>query len=200
MSSAVSSMPEALQPYFDKAMQAYAQGWYEYAIDLLSFVVGKAPEATDARRYLRLAIQRHHASSPPSWLARIAARIIIWPLQLWALGLAFQGRHRQAVALYERLLGLDPRARALLFGLAGSLHRSALEDAAVATYEELLTLHPNYVPALRQLAKLSMKRGQDAQARQCLERILTLTPNDLDAQQTLRNLDALGTIKKGFSV
>ena len=44
-----------------------------------------------------------------------------------------------------------------------------------------------------------MKRGDDPQARQCFERILHLHPGDLEAQQSLRNLDALGTIKKGFS-
>ncbi|MBI3323227.1 MAG: tetratricopeptide repeat protein, partial [Candidatus Omnitrophica bacterium] len=73
------------------------------------------------------------------------------------------------------------------------------DDAALAAYEELLGIDPNHVQALRKLARLSMKRGSDDQARQCFERIITLAPNDLEAQQGLRNLDALGTIKKGFT-
>ena len=56
-----------------------------------------------------------------------------------------------------------------------------------------------HLGALRKLARLAMKRGNDAQTRQCFERILQLHPGDLQAQQSLRNLDALGTIKKGFT-
>ena len=41
--------------------------------------------------------------------------------------------------------------------------------------------------------------GAELEAVECFERILHLHPADLEAQQSLRNLDALGTIKKGFS-
>ena len=50
MPSAV--VPTNLQPYFEKGIQAYTQGSYEYAMDLLSVVVKQAPDATEARRYL----------------------------------------------------------------------------------------------------------------------------------------------------
>ena len=194
-----SPVPTTLQPYFEKGIQAYTQGSYAYAIDLLTFVIKQAPDATEARRYLRLAIQKHHAASPPSGLTQLATFLLSLPIQLWAVVCLFQGQLRRAVQLYERLLCLRPRSRRLLMQLATTLTRSGLEDAALATYEELLNVAPNYVPALRKFARLSMKRGHDAQARQCFERILTLAPNDLEAQQGLRNLDALGTIKKGFA-
>ena len=41
------TVPTDLQPYFDKGIQAYTQGSYEYAIDLLTLVVKHAPDATD---------------------------------------------------------------------------------------------------------------------------------------------------------
>ena len=47
-----------LQPFFEKGVQAFTQGSYEYAVDLLSYVIKAVPDATEARRYLRLAIQK----------------------------------------------------------------------------------------------------------------------------------------------
>jgi tetratricopeptide (TPR) repeat protein len=196
---AASQIPENVQPYFDKGIQAFSQGSYEYAVDLLSHVIKTVPDATEARRYLRLAIQKQHQLSPPSLLSQLAAALISVPLQLMAAINAMQGQHRQAIAGYEQLLCLQPRSKSLRLSLATELMRIGLDDAALSTYEELLALHPTHLPALRKFARLSMKRGNDAQARRCFEQILALAPNDLEAQQGLRNLDALGTIKRGFS-
>jgi tetratricopeptide (TPR) repeat protein len=193
------AVPPSLQPYFEKGIQAYTQGSYEYAIDLLTFVIKHQPDATEARRYLRLAIQKQYSQQPPSWVNQLFAAVVGIPMRLLAGFSTMQGQARQAVQLYEQLLSLQPRSRSLLMQLASSLARSGLDDAAMATYEELLSMFPNYLPALRHFARLALKRGNDQQARQCFERILTLVPNDLEAQQGIRNLDAIGTIKKGFS-
>ena len=192
-------VPSSLQPYFDKGVQAYTQGSYAYAVEVLTFLIKQAPDATEARRYLRLAIQKLYTQQPPSWLNQLAMLLVGLPLRGWALLCRLQGHTNQAIQLYERLLCRQPRSRSLLMQLAGALGRAGLADAALATYEELLSLDPRHLPALRRLARLAMKRGQDPQARHCFEQILSLVPNDLEAQQGLRNLDALGTIKKGFT-
>ena len=196
---ATAPVPTTLQPYFEKGIQAYTQGSYEYAVDLLTFVIKQAPDATEARRYLRLAVQKLYSQQPPSWLTQCAAMILSLPVRLWAMVCVVQGQYPRAIHLYERLLCLQPRSRGLLMHLAATLSRAGLDDAALATYEEALGLDPNHVACLRKLARLSMKHGNDDQARRCFERILTLAPNDLEAKQGLRNLDALGTIKKGFT-
>jgi len=194
-----SVVPTNLQPYFEKGIQAYTQGSYEYAIDLFTFIVHHAPDATEARRYLRLSVQRQSAQQPSSLLTELSSTLLTLPIRLWAMLAQLQGQTRQAIAIYEWLLRLTPRSTSLLLRLAITLAQSGLDDAAEQTYEELLHLAPNHLGALRRLARLSMKRGNDAQARQCFERILRLHPSDLEAQQSLRNLDALGTIKKGFT-
>ena len=196
---ALASAPTNLQPYFDKGIQAYTQGSYAYAVDLLTFVVKHAPDATEPRRYLRLAIQKQFNQRPPSFLWQLGMALFMLPVQCWATLADLQGNHRQAINLYEWLLSLAPRSRSLLMSLATTLTRSGMEDAAIQTYEALLSVDPNHLGALRKLARLTMKRGNDPQARQCFERILQLHPGNLEAQQSLRNLDALGTIKKGFS-
>jgi len=188
-----------LQPYFDKGIHAYTQGSYEYAVDLLTFVVKHAPDATEARRYLRLATQKQFALHPPSPFSQIGRVGLTLPIRWWAWLAHLQGRHRQAINRYEWLLNLLPSSRSLLMRLATALTHSGLEDAAQQTYEELLAIAPTHLGALRKLARLAMKRGHDARARQCFERIIHLHPGDLEAQQGLRNLDALGTIKKGFA-
>ena len=193
------AVPNDLQPYFDKGIQAYTQGSYEYAVDLLTFVVKNAPDATEARRYLRLAIQRQFNQHPPSVLSQLGIELLTLPVRGWAILSVLQGNARQAISLYEWLLQRAPRSKSLLMRLALALSRGGLDDAALQTYEELLTIDPNHLGALRKLARLAMKRGNDPQARQCFERVLHLHPGDLEAQQSLRNLDALGTIKKGFS-
>ena len=188
-----------LQPYFEKGIQAYTQGSYEYAVDLLTFVIRHAPDATEARRYLRLATQKQFTNSPPSPITQAARSVLMLPVRGWAMLLELQGRTRQAISLYEWLVGFSPRSQSLLLQLATALTQASLEDAALQIYEELLSINPNHVGALRKLARLAMKHGNDAQARQCFERVLKLHPGDLEAQQSLRNLDALSTIKKGFS-
>ena len=193
------AVPTTLQPYFDKGIQAYTQGSYAYAVDLLTFVVKQAPDATEARRYLRLAIQKQFEAQPPSPLSQLGLFCFTLPVRWMAVLAQLQGQVRRAINLYEWLLSLTPRSRSLLMRLAATLARSGLDDAALQTYEELLVIDPKHLGALRQLGRLAMKRGNDPQARQCFERILHLHPGDLEAQQSLRNLDALGTIKKGFS-
>ncbi|MBI3330846.1 MAG: tetratricopeptide repeat protein [Candidatus Omnitrophica bacterium] len=192
-------VPTDLQPYFDKGIQAYTQGSYAYAVDLLTFVVKRAPDATEPRRYLRLAVQKHFSQHPPSALTQTGLLLATFPLRGWAVLCQLRGQTRQASNLYEWLLSLTPRSRSLLMRLAVTLANSGLNDAALQTYEELLTVDPNHVGALRKLSRLAMKRGDDPKARHCFERILQLHPGDIEAQQSLRNLDALGTIKKGFA-
>lgn len=193
------TVPNNLKPYFDKGIQAYTQGSYDYAVDLFDFIVTYAPDATEARRYLRLAIQKRFQQQPPSVLTQLGMQLATLPIRFWALVCLWRGNASQTIRLYEWLLRLTPRSTGLLMDLAAVLTRQNLEDAAQQTYEELLGIAPNHIAALRKFARLSMKRGNDAQARQCFERIMQLHPGDLEAQQNLRNLDALGTIKKGFS-
>src|SRR3989338_386668 len=193
------AIPTNLQPYFEKGIQAYTQGSYDYAADLLTCVIKQAPDATEARRYLRLAIQKQFATHPPSAIAQLGLGLLTLPVRCWAILIELQGKYRQAADLYEWLLHALPRSRSLLMRMAMTLTRSGLDDAAVQTYEELLAVDPNHLGCLRKLARLAMKRNNDPQARQCFERILHVHPGDLEAQQSLRNLDALGTIKKGFS-
>ena len=192
-------VPVNLQPYFEKGIQAYTQGSYEYAIDLFTFVVANAPDATEARRYLRLAVQKHSSRHPPSLLAQFGLTVLTLPIRAWAIAAQLRGETREAIRWYEWLLRLTPRSPSLLMRLALALNKHGLEDAAQQSYEELLAFAPNHLGALRKLARLAMKRGNDPLARQCFERLLHLHAGDLEAQQSLRNLDALGTIKKGFA-
>ena len=188
-----------LQPYFEKGIQAYTQGSYEYAVDLLTFVIRHAPDATEARRYLRLATQKQYAGSPPSPIVLAGRWLLTLPARGWAVMLQLQGQTRQAIGLYEWLVSCAPHSQSLLLRLATTLTQASLEDAALQIYDELLAINPNHFGALHKLARLAMKHGDDAKARQCFERILKLRPGELEAQQSLRNLDALSTIKKGFS-
>src|SRR3990167_7801707 len=108
-----SAVPTTLQPYFDKGIQAYTQGSYEYAIDLLSFVVNQAPDATEARRYLRLAIQKQFGKSPPSWIYQFGLFLLTLPIRFFAELSQIQGNRRKTIRLYEWLLSLFPRSRSL---------------------------------------------------------------------------------------
>ena len=76
---APSAVPATVNPYFEKGVQAYTQGSYEYAIDLLTYVLKQVPDATEARRYLRLAIQKHHQAQPTSFLTTFAMTILSLP-------------------------------------------------------------------------------------------------------------------------
>jgi len=134
-------VPNNLQPYFDKGLQAYTQGSYAYAVDVLTYVIKHAPDATEARRYLRLAIQKLSTQQPPSWLMQLAVVLAGLPVRLWALLCALQGRTAQAIQLYERLLCRQPRSRGLLLQLADALRRAGLEDDGALDLVDAPGLH-----------------------------------------------------------
>jgi len=192
-------VPNDLIPYFQKGVQAYTQGAHEYAIDLLAYVIKQAPDATEARRYLRLAIQKNYSKNPPSIVSTIGLVFLTLPVRLCAIIAQEIGKTEQATQLFEWLLNLNPRSPTLLMRLAVTLTKRGLDDAAIQTYDELLAIDGNHLAALRKLARIAMKHGNDPKARSCFERILKLKPTDVEAQQSIRNLDALGTLKKGFS-
>lgn len=196
---ASTEVPNDLAPYFQKGVQAYTQGSYEYSIDLLTFVIKQAPDATEARRYLRLAIQKNFSKNPPSPIVLFGLGILTLPVRAIAIIAQEAGQTEQATQLFEWLLNINPGSTALLLRLATTLSKRGLDDAAIQTYEELLAVDSNHLPGLRKLARLAMKRSDDTQSRDCFERILKLKPTDVEAQQSIRNLDALGTLKKGFS-
>ena len=193
------AVPETFQAYFEKGIQAYTQGHYTYAVDLFTFVVNKAPDATEARRYLRLATQKQRAETSPDLVRQLGTLLLTLPVRCWAMLLQAQGKHREAISVYEWLLKVSPQSTSLLIHLAAALMKQGMEDGALQTYEEVLSIDKNHLGALRKLARVAMKRGEDGKARQCFEQVLHLHPGDLEAQQSLRNLDALGTIKKGFT-
>jgi len=152
-------VPTNLKPYFDKGIQAYTQGSFAYAIDLLTFVIKHAPDATEARRYLRLAVQKHSGQQPSSNLSQIALTLATLPVRVLAVASQMQGNVRQATNLYEWLLRITPRSPSLLMRLAATLSQGSLDEAALQTYEELIALDGNHLGALRKLARLAMKRG-----------------------------------------
>ena len=125
---------------------------------------------------------------PPGWQLSLTA------VRAFLIGDAHLGTSPKFVgdpALVERaMVSLVTQRGLLLIGEPGT---------AKSMLSELLAADPQHIGALRHLARLAMKKGNDALARQCLERILKLRTGDLEAQQSLRNLDALGTIKKGFA-
>ena len=125
---AATVVPSTIQPYFEKGIQAYTQGSYEYAVDLLSHVIKQSPDATEARRYLRLAIQKLYTQNPPSIISQITSLIISIPLRLAAMMQIMQKQSRQAIALYERLLWLQPRSKGLHLDLATALQQAGLDD------------------------------------------------------------------------
>jgi uncharacterized protein len=65
------------------------------------------------------------------------------------------------------------------------------EEDAVEAFRSAIVLAPTYADALSNLAKLLMRLGQVAQAVRLQTRLAELEPMNTDAQETLRNFQAL---------
>lgn len=193
-------MPDTTpHPLLTRGIEALATGQRPYAIECFTQVLADHPDSLEARRHLRQALRQQAAAQRANPLTAALGTLRALPLLLRAQ-LAEQRKDWTAAASgYDLALRQAPNQSGWLYRLGQALLQQGQETAAIETMEEAAQLNPRMLPATRQLADLYLKRGDDQHARACFERILKAVPHDIQAERGLKNLDAMGTIRKGFS-
>ncbi len=69
---------------------------------------------------------------------------------------------------------------------------------AINNLEEAKTVNPKDIDALKKLGELYVKKEDYHNAKSAYESALKIDPNDTEVLKSLKNLDALGTMKREF--
>lgn len=191
-------IPREIKDLFDKGMQAFARNNYEYAIELFSRALRLKFDFADARHYLRLSQQRFFKERPPKFLTKTVNKLKCLIYKLRALIFRLRGDIKRSIYEYEKLLYKEPFNEKVLLELAIIFRRENQADSALRTFEEVVQLNPKNINALKNLGELYMQTDDLSKARSCFKTVLSISPRDLDVEKFLRDLDALGTLKKNF--
>ena len=190
-------MPEP-HPLFARGVQALTAGQWPYAVECFTQVLNDQPDSLDARRHLRQALRKQAEAEPANVFVMSLRTLQAWPLAVRGQLAEQRKQWAAASAAYDLALRQVPTHAGWLYRLGQALLQQGQETAAIESLEEAVQFNPKLLAATRQLAELYLKRGDDQHARACFERILKVVPRDIQAERGLKNLDAMGTIRKGF--
>ena len=193
-------MPEPVSPHplLGRGIEALNTSQWPYAIECFTQVLADVPDSVDARRYLRQALRKQAAAASSNPLTAAWHVLQAWPHVIQGQLADSRKDWTAAAAAYDQALRQAPQHSAWLYQLGQALLKQGQEAAALDALEEATELNPRLLAATRQLADIYLKRGDDQRARTCFERILKVVPHDIQAERGLKNLDAMGTIRKGF--
>jgi len=193
-----SSSPVETQEYYNKGLLAFEKKNYDYAIELFLQAVTFKKDFADARHYLHLSEQRRSQETPPLKIGILFNKIKNLPSLLKALSCDIKNESGCAIDQYEKILKSEPNNTYILIRLAQDLLKERDTLSAQKVFEEIRLIKPNNIVALKNLGQLYSQMDNYPSARQCYETILKIVPHDPEAEKGIKNLDALGAIKKSF--
>ena len=100
---------------------------------------------------------------------------------------AQQGRNREALALMDTALKLNPDAPEVLSNYGNVLRAEGRLDEALAAYDRALTIKPDYAAALNRRALVLRDLGRLEDALAAAGQALALRPHDLEAPEHARH-------------
>jgi Flp pilus assembly protein TadD/tRNA A-37 threonylcarbamoyl transferase component Bud32 len=109
-------------------------------------------------------------------------------LILWGIYLVDEGRGKEAVANFRRLLIQDPKNASAQFNLARALEQLGDDRAAEKAYRDFLSLQPNSVIGLAARAQMLERLKRPGEAEELLKRALQLSPGDKRIRRQLEVL------------
>ncbi|MBN1587209.1 MAG: hypothetical protein JW937_07255 [Candidatus Omnitrophica bacterium] len=186
------------QLYFDKAQEACQKENFPYAFELLDEVLAEEPSHAQARLMLQSIRERIAQGNPAKGMAKMAASLKSAPQLAQAALHTNRKDWAKAAAAYEAVLRANPTHEGALHQHGKVLLELDCVNAAVAVWEFLLKTNPDHMDTLRQLAALYLRTANSSKAHDAFERILKSNPNDGEARRGLKDLDAIGTLERGF--
>ncbi len=99
-----------------------------------------------------------------------------------------QGRVEEAIAEYEKAIGLEPNLDAARLGIGEALMQQGKLDDAIAQFAKVLELHPENSAARLQVGVLRGRQGKYEEAVTAFSEVLRRHPDDLAAHNNLGNV------------
>jgi hypothetical protein len=108
----------------------------------------------------------------------------------YALGLAYAtaGRPEEALAPFERAIGIEPDDAQVYYDKGNVLLRLGRDREAIESYARAIGLAPGYAPAHNNLGAAFYRLGRREEARACFQEALRLDPTLADARRNLHVL------------
>ncbi|MFH1857232.1 MAG: tetratricopeptide repeat protein [Candidatus Omnitrophota bacterium] len=188
---------EHLKNLYQKGLESFERGNYDYAVQLFEQVLNYNPEHLKARYYLRNSGRAKLKQSPPSAISFTIQKSSSSVITAKARALEHKGQTEEAIKQYEKALKHNPNNEKALQGLANCFENLNLLETAIETLEEIRDINPDNTESLSKLGRLYLKTENHSAAQDCFEKVLQSKPDDMDAARGLKNLAALGTIQRG---
>lgn len=193
------AISKELNDNYEKALSALKRDNFDYAIELLSAIVAVKQDFARARHFLRISQRKKFQKSKQNLASKAFSSFFSLVYSIKALIFKLRNEPSLAIREYENIISLNPFNKNALLHLGKTFLVMGLDESAIYAFEETLECSPKNLFALKNLGKLYLEIGDYQKSRFYYKKILEIHPYDHDAEKGLRNLDALGTIKKGFS-
>ena len=195
--SAYRSKSKTINDYFEKGVNAFNKGNYEYAIEMLLQVVQEEPRFTEAREKLHEAERENHKKNPPSLISLIMVKLNnLIPLALASVASAKQD-YKKAIAFYEDILRYEPTNISYLRKLYNLGLKAEWLDVALVSLESLFMLNPKNADIAQNLGNLYRDTQEIEKAAYYYKKSLEINPINQKVSKSLKDLEALRTIKTG---
>ena len=192
----VNDIPREIRPLFTKGNDALARENYDYAIDLFSQVLNRAPEVVDVRKALRKAQQGKAAAKGGGFFKRVFSSAGSAP-QVAKAQIALNSNPAEAMAIAEQVLNSDANngtAHKIIVAAAEALD---MPRTAVMSLEALWNQHQKDKDITIHFAEALGKIGEVKLAERLLIELRAALPNDPDVHQALKNSSATRTLGEG---
>ncbi len=182
--------------FYQKGLDSLKRKNYAYAFELFQGVLENNPGFSECRHYLWLSARENMRIASPLKKIFNFCRASILSLKLIYLSTA--GNYQQAVSAAENIILLLPDNIPAYRKLAILFMRQDDIKSAVTAFEEILFIDKYNFPALKSLCGLYFKQKDYKKARTTANILLKINPHVLEAENILKDIDALGAIDKGF--
>lgn len=192
----LNDIPREVRPLFTKGNDALSRENYDYAIDLLMQVIGRAPEVVEVRKALRKAQQGRAATKSGGFFKKVFSSAGSAP-QIAKAQMALNHNPTEAMAIAEQVLNSDATN-----GLAHKIIAQAAEaldmpQTAVLSLEVLWRHNPKDKDISIRFAENLSKMGEVKLAERILIDLRAALPTDPDVHQALKNSSAARTLGEG---
>jgi tetratricopeptide (TPR) repeat protein len=189
---------QELKEFFNKGLLAFEKQNYDYAIDIFTDILSCKYDHWEARHYLHLALQKKHPLCNSNLAKKLIHSAAAPILNMQADNLLKKNDPEGALLILEKILLSNPYDTSALKKISDIFLNKNLVQHAINNLEEAKLGNPNDITVLKKLGEIYLKKEDYQNAKANYDAILKINPNDMDSLKSLKNLDALGTIKREF--
>jgi len=187
-------LQDKMQILYEKGISAFQSGNLDYAITLFRAVLDSSPDYAPARTQLRLAeFRRFQNYRFPLW-----HKIISFIPSIKAVLFGWKKNWQGLLKELEKPLIHYPKNYTILRRLAGAAERADMPETVCSIYETMYLVKPADIFVLKKLGKYYRELNESDKAYTYYQRALAIAPLDYEAHKGVQDLEALGTINKGW--